>query len=93
MWPGNIRELENRVKRAVIMTEGPKVTPKDLEMESSDEKANGRSLKQAREDVERQLILASLARNQDNMTRAAEDLGISRPTLYELMEKLGIERK
>jgi two-component system, NtrC family, response regulator len=92
-WPGNVRELENRLKRAVIMTEGNKITPADLEMEVPEDKHERSSLKEAREALERDLVKRALARNSDNISRAAEELGISRPTLYELMEKLGIERK
>jgi len=93
MWPGNVRELENRVKRAVIMAEGNKITPADLEMDSAGVKYEGASLKEAREALEREMVLRALSRNNDNITRAAEELGVSRPTLYELMEKLGIPRK
>jgi two-component system, NtrC family, response regulator len=91
-WPGNIRELENRVKRAVIMAEGSKVTPEDLEMEAPYTKFNGLNLKEARESLERELILQSLSKNSNNITKAAEGLGISRPTLYDLMDKLGIAK-
>mgnify|MGYP000168034562 CR=1 FL=1 len=91
-WPGNIRELENRVKRAVIMAESPKITPQDLELTSPFEKYEGKGLREAREELERDFITRALARNRGNVTKAAEDLGISRPTLYELMEKLKIER-
>ena len=92
-WPGNVRELENRVKRAVIMAEGRKVKPVDLELEEPAGRFEGMSLRAARETLERDMILKVLARHKDNITRAAEELGISRPTLYELMEKLGIGRK
>jgi two-component system NtrC family response regulator len=92
-WPGNVRELENRLKRAVIMAEGNKITPVDLEMETPRDKYEGASLKEAREALERDMVTRVLARNNDNVTRAAEELGVSRPTLYELMEKLGIGRK
>jgi two-component system NtrC family response regulator len=91
-WPGNVRELENKISRAAVMAEGIKVTPKDLELEDGNQKQAG-GLKNAREALERQMVLSALARNQDNMTRAAEELAISRPTLYELMEKLGIRRE
>ena len=91
-WPGNVRELENRIKRAVIMAEGAKVTPEDLELTSPYAKYKGRGLRQAREALERDLIQGSVARNKGNITWAAAELGISRPTLYELMEKLGIEQ-
>jgi two-component system NtrC family response regulator len=92
-WPGNVRELENRVKRAVIMAEGRKVKPVDLELEEPAGRFEGMTLRSARETLEREMILKVLARQKDNITRAAEELGISRPTLYELMEKLGIERR
>jgi two-component system NtrC family response regulator len=91
-WPGNVRELENRVKRAVIMAEGKKLTPADLELSSPFERYNGVGLKAAREALEKDLILRALERSNGNITRAAEDLGISRPTLYEMMERLGLER-
>ena len=92
-WPGNIRELENRVKRAVIMADGTKVTPADLELTSPHDRYHGRGLKEAREALERDMIHRALTRNKRNLTRAASELGISRPSLYDLMDKLGIERK
>ena len=92
-WPGNVRELENRVKRAVIMAEGRKVKPVDLELEEPAGRYEGMTLRAARETLEREMILKVLARHKDNITRAADELGISRPTLYELMDKLGIARK
>jgi two-component system NtrC family response regulator len=88
-WPGNVRELENRIKRAVIMAEGRYVTPADLELADGTE-GNLRTLKEARETVERELIQQALQRHGGKISRAAEDLGISRPTFYELMEKLGL---
>jgi two-component system NtrC family response regulator len=92
-WPGNVRELENRIKRAVIMAEGNKITPADLELGSQTIRDEYMNLKGAREALEKEMILKALSKNKDNVTRAAEALGISRPTLYELMEKLEIERK
>jgi len=92
-WPGNIRELENRVRRAVIMSEGTKVTPADLELNSSNAKYEGQDLKEAREVLERDMIHRALSRNKGHLTRTALELGISRPGLYDLMDKLGIERK
>ena len=91
-WPGNIRELENRVKRAVIMAEGTKLTPEDLELVSPFEKYGGRGLKEAREELEKDFIQKAIARNKGNISKASEELGISRPTLYELMEKLKIDK-
>jgi two-component system, NtrC family, response regulator len=92
-WPGNVRELENRIKRAVIMAEGGSVSPEDLELVSPYAEYEGMGLVKAREAIEKELIEKALARNKGNLTRAAGELGISRPTLYELLEKLGIIRK
>ena len=92
-WPGNIRELENRVQRAVIMAEGTKITARDLDLTSPQEQLDGKGLKAAREALERDMIRQALDRHKGNMTRAAAELGVSRPTLYELMDKLGIERE
>jgi two-component system, NtrC family, response regulator len=90
-WPGNIRELENRMKRAVIMAPGSRLTKQDLGLEASD-KDRVLTLKEARDILEKEMIVKSLARNGNNLTRVAAELGISRPTLYEFMEKLGIKR-
>ncbi len=89
-WPGNIREMENRVRRAVIMAEGNRIAPADLELEGPVARLDGRTLKEAREELERELVQRALARHKGNISQAAQQLGISRPTLYELMEKLGI---
>jgi two-component system, NtrC family, response regulator len=88
-WPGNIRELENRVKRAVIMAEGRSITPEDLELIGLVEGAFP-TLKEVRLAAERGLVQQALLRHGGMISRAAEDLGISRPTLYELIEKLGL---
>jgi two-component system, NtrC family, response regulator len=92
-WPGNIRELENRVKRAVIMARSAKLTIDDLQLPSSSERHKGIKLKEARETLEKELVLQALMRNKQNLSRAAAELGISRPTLYELMDKLNIARQ
>jgi two-component system NtrC family response regulator len=86
-WPGNVRELENRVKRAVIMSDGPWITSQDLEL-----KPVTLTLRDARERLERSLLDDALRRRSGNLTQVAADLGISRPTLYDLMEKLGVSR-
>ena len=91
-WPGNVRELENRIKRSVIMSEGKKITLEDLEMQSVAGVKENILLKDARENLEKELILKAIARNENNLTKAASDLGISRPTLYDLMQKLGIPK-
>jgi two-component system NtrC family response regulator len=94
-WPGNVRELQNRVKRAVIMASGSRVAAKDLELDGRGGvfASSARTLKQAREQVERDVIQQALRRHSGKITAAAADLGISRPTLYELMEKLSISKE
>ena len=91
-WPGNVRELQNRVRRAVIMASGTRVNPNDLELDTAKSAATpgGTTLRQAREQVEREMIQQTLKRHAGKITSAAAELGISRPTLYELMDKLGI---
>jgi two-component system NtrC family response regulator len=91
-WPGNVRELQNRVQRAVIMAEGKRVTASDLELTEALHGLPPQTLREARENVEREIIQDALRRHGGKITSAAVDLGISRPTLYELMEKLGIAR-
>jgi two-component system NtrC family response regulator len=94
-WPGNVREMENRIRRAVIMAEGRQIGVADLDLEPV-ALASGlkvRTLKEAREQLERDMIERSLGRNKGTISAVAEELGISRPTLYELMEKLAIRRE
>ena len=90
-WPGNVRELENRVRRAAIMAEGRFITPEDLELTQLVEGAFP-TLKEARTAIEREMVQQSLQRHGGKISRAAEELGVSRPTLYELMEKLGMNK-
>ena len=75
------------------MSEGRKLTPEDLEMTAPRARYETMGLKEARETLEKELILKSLARNSGNLTKAATELGISRPTLYDLMEKFGIPKE
>jgi two-component system NtrC family response regulator len=92
-WPGNVRELQNRVQRAVIMADGKRVTASDLELTDALDALLPQTLRGARERVERELVQDALRRHRGRISAAALDLGISRPTLYELMEKLGIARE
>jgi two-component system NtrC family response regulator len=92
-WPGNVRELQNRVRRAIIMADGKRVTANDLELTDTLGALPPQTLKEARENVEREMVQDALRRHRGKVTSAAVDLGISRPTLYELMEKLGIGRE
>jgi len=92
-WPGNVRELENCIRRAVIMAEGKRVTAKNLELDPTGLGPNVTTLKDARETVERQMVQQALKKHGGKIAPAAVELGLSRPTLYELMDKLGISRE
>ena len=92
-WPGNVRELQNRVQRAVIMADSKRITVTDLELTEAAEALPAFTLKEARENVEREMIREALRLCGGRINAAATELGISRPTLYELMEKLGIARE
>jgi len=87
-WPGNVRELENRVKRAVIMADGKLVSAADLDLNDPEEDAvNALNLKTAREHADRKVIRHALARSEGNISSTAKMLGISRPTLYDLLKQ------
>jgi two-component system NtrC family response regulator len=94
-WPGNVRELENKIQRAVLMAASPVIEPDDLgfiERPASRKAraAEGTTLREARDRVEQEVINGAIADSKGNIARAAEMLGISRPTLYDLMKKHGI---
>ena len=102
-WPGNVRELQNRIQRAVIMADSRRICCEDLEIENSTgsreagppstaDLPQGGGLKEARELLERELVSQALERNYRNVSAAAKELGVSRPTFYELMNKLGISK-
>ena len=87
-WPGNVRELENRVKRAVIMADGKLVSADDLDLgENEEEPSEVLNLKSAREQSDRRVIRHALARSEGNISSTAKLLGISRPTLYDLLKQ------
>ncbi len=86
-WPGNVRELESRVKRAVIMADGQQLTEEDLELDETDREVLPLNLKAAREEAERGVIQRALGQTEGNIAQAAKLLGVTRPTLYSLMEK------
>ncbi len=90
-WPGNVRELQNRIKRAVIMTDGKQLSSADLELDKTAIKTMNFNLREIREKVERQAILRALSHVNGKVAPAAELLGVSRPTLYDLIKKLNIE--
>jgi two-component system NtrC family response regulator len=87
-WPGNVRELENRVKRAVIMAEGKLVTAADLDLGEAGADLN---LRTAREAADRRAIGRALAQADGNVSAAARLLGISRPTLYDLLKAYDLQ--
>ena len=87
-WPGNVRELENRIKRAVIMADGKLVTAADLDLaEPEPDAVLTLNLKSAREQADRKSIRHALARSEGNISQTAKLLGISRPTLYDLLKQ------
>ncbi len=89
-WPGNVRELENRVKRAVIMAEGKFISVDDLQFDLIDDDDRVLNLKAAREAADRRAIGRAIARTEGNISNAAKLLGISRPTLYDLLKQYEI---
>ena len=87
-WPGNVRELENRIKRAVIMADGKLIGAADLDLAGGDAmSADVLNLKAAREAADRRAIRQALARCEGNISNTAKLLGISRPTLYDLLKQ------
>lgn len=90
-WPGNIRELENKIKRATVMGDGKLISVDDLGLQGEEDSPILFNLKQVREKAERDAITYALEHSGNNMSKTAKLLGVSRPTLYDLTEKLGIE--
>jgi len=90
-WPGNVRELENVIKRAVIMADGPDITAADIGLSEPEPDAAALNLRQVREQAEKRAVLRVLGRVNGNLSRAAELLGVSRPTLYDLMYRFGLK--
>jgi two-component system NtrC family response regulator len=89
-WPGNVRELENVIKRAVIMADGAKIGVEDVGLAVKDADAGVLNLRQVRDEAERAAVVRVLARVNGNLSKAAELLGVSRPTLYDLMDRFGL---
>ena len=92
-WPGNIRELENCIKRAVIMVDSNQITSQDIGLNFPEADDGGRSLdlRTIREKAEKNAIILAMGRVNGNVVKAAEMLGVSRPTLYDLMHRLGLK--
>jgi two-component system NtrC family response regulator len=89
-WPGNVRELENRVKRAVIMADGNEINATDLELADVQVEAQPFDLRKVRDKAERSAVQRAMSYTDANISRTAELLGITRPTLYNLMKKHGL---
>jgi two-component system NtrC family response regulator len=89
-WPGNVRELENRMKRSVLMTETRLIEPADLELEAGEPELVDLDLRAARLRAELEVLQMAIARSNGRLAHAAKLLGVSRPTLYSLMESHGI---
>ena len=92
-WPGNIRELENCIRRSVIMVDGNQITAQELGLNqaAAGEMDNSLDLRTIRDQAERSAIITALGRVNGNVVKAAELLGVSRPTLYDLMHRLGLK--
>ncbi len=90
-WPGNVREIENTMKRAVIMAETGQITVADLGLPTTEVQEETLNLRQVREEAERKAIIKALSRANGNVAQAAELLGVSRPTLYDLLTRFGLK--
>jgi len=99
-WPGNVRELENKVRRAVILTSGQRIGPEDLGIEPEPVQpapegavpsAGRKTLKEARNEVERDMVEQALRTFSGNIVQAAKSIGVSRPTFYDLLKKHGLD--
>jgi len=86
-WPGNVREMENCVMRAVIMADGSQITAEDLGLSVDGREIEPLNLRQVRDEAERKAVVKAITRMDGNILKAAELLGVSRPTLYDLMSR------
>ena len=88
-WPGNVRELINKIKSAVLMSEGPLIEPRDLQLENIPHpaKKSGKTLREIREITERETLRETLQKFENNVSRTARELGVTRTTLYDLLKK------
>lgn len=91
-WPGNVRELENCIKRAVIMADGSQITREDIGLETTaTDGLETLDLRTVRDEAEKRAVITALSRMNGNVVKAAEILGVSRPTLYDLMHRFGLK--
>lgn len=90
-WPGNVRELKNRVKRAVIMAEGKQIVARDLELDKVAANEKDMTLRHVRDEAERLAVVRALSHTEGKISAAADMLGISRPTIYDLIKKFNLK--
>ena len=90
-WPGNVRELENKIRRAITLTEGSVITPFDLGLEAAASELESVDLKKAREEFEARIIKEAIIKYPGNISKVADELGLSRPTIYHFMKKYKIK--
>ncbi|MET0002357.1 MAG: PEP-CTERM-box response regulator transcription factor [Candidatus Thiodiazotropha sp.] len=90
-WPGNVRELENRIKRSVVMADDQMITPSELQLTEGSEDVMPVNLREVREQAEAKAIIRAMSFVGGNVSKAADLLGISRPTLYDLVNKYGLK--
>ena len=91
-WPGNVRELENCIRRAVIMADGNQIGAVDVGLgEANEDDLAALNLRRVREDAEKRAVITVLSRTNGNIVKAADVLGVSRPTLYDIMHKFGLK--
>ena len=91
-WPGNVRELESRIKRGVIMADGSQITAESLQLVGGEEKTMPLSLRVVRETAENNAVTRAMNQANQNISEAANALGVTRPTLYKLLERMGIKK-
>ena len=91
-WPGNVREMENYIRRAVIMTDGSRISAEDLGLSEPSGEPETINLREVRNEAERKAIIKALSRVDGNIQAAAELLGVSRPTVYDLIDRLGLKQ-
>lgn len=89
-WPGNVRELENKIRHAITFSNGQLITPEDIGLEQTAVDPQPLNLKKAKDELVTRLIHTAIAKNGGNMSKAADELGLTRPTLYNLMKKYNL---
>jgi two-component system NtrC family response regulator len=89
-WRGNVREMENKIRRAITLAEGPVISPTDLGLEPYQKTTQSLDLRKAREDLEIKIINTAMLKHNGNISKAAEELGLSRPTLHHLIKRYNI---